>query len=299
MISGAGALAEGQVGLRGVSPGGCLEVGRAGVAAAGRTPRGHPALQVLGPGGHHSQAALAEVRRTSEPGLRKGSYPRKKQKELALAALRAVMAVADGSSSCRRRSGTRVGRGASAAFSGRRQTLPLPSSSPTLQRPGWSGGRPPPLPSRSACCCGSVAALVIRSRPTWPHVHQHSKAPRAHACCTALTWSVPDLPRSQRGFPLWLQEAAVGVRKSTQKVLEAVDWSKEGEAEDASRTIWRSLRRLVGSGMQRKSFQQLRVLKLAAQEHSDKFWQASPRPARRSIPTDAAFPFRAHGRAAV
>lgn len=70
------------------------------------------------------------------------------------------------------------------------------------------------------------------------------------------------------------QDAALNVRRSTRKVLEAVDWSKEGQAGGEPRRGRSRLRAVFGAAAQKKPLEQLRVLWLATQEYLEKFWQA-------------------------
>lgn len=73
-----------------------------------------------------------------------------------------------------------------------------------------------------------------------------------------------------------VQDAALNVRRNTRRVLEAVDWSKEGgSAPHSGEESPTRSRGIPCYFLPTPSSEQLRVVRLAAQEYLERFWQAS------------------------
>ena len=62
------------------------------------------------------------------------------------------------------------------------------------------------------------------------------------------------------------------VQQRTRRVLEAVDWSKEGEQGKTSSAWTRLLRSATNSAFQQRSLRQLQFARLALQDWTDRFW---------------------------
>ena len=75
-----------------------------------------------------------------------------------------------------------------------------------------------------------------------------------------------------------LQDTALNVQRSTRRVLEAVDWSKEGQPHDEqeARPAWAPLVALLNTRFLRKACHQLRMFKLAVQDWTERFWKVHP-----------------------